>query len=98
MKREILGFGLAAVALLTVGIIGGRNVFPKECPKVEIRGNYPDNKIVLIPTDTIDGRPVYDVVLKNDSLVEHMYSEEIANSLNTGKWQYDEMLRIEGEQ
>ena len=97
MKKEILGFSLAVLMILAVGVLAGRNVFPKEHIKVEMRGNYPDDKMVIIPVDSVDGRPVYDVVLKNDSLVEHMYAEEIAYSLTTGKWQYNEMLRIQEE-
>lgn len=96
--KEILGFSLATVVILSVGIIGGRYVFPKERTKTAMEMHYPDNKIVIIPVDTIDDRPVYDVVLKNDSLVEHMYAEEIGYSLNQGKWQYNEMLRIKEEQ
>jgi hypothetical protein len=50
--------------------------------------------ILLIPTDTVDGRPVYSVLLDDGTGLDLMYAEEIAHSLVTGKWQYNEDLRV----
>jgi hypothetical protein len=38
------------------------------------------------------GTPMYNVKLPNGSTIEYMYAEEIAASIASGKWQYNEDL------
>jgi hypothetical protein len=52
------------------------------------------NSIVLIPADTVDNRPTFHVIFHDSSYIEHMYPEEIAQSLITGEWDYNEDLRV----
>jgi hypothetical protein len=52
------------------------------------------NSIVLVPTDTVEGRPVFTVIFEDEKTLELMYSEEIAHGLITGDWRPDEDLRI----
>lgn len=53
--------------------------------------------IMIIPADTVGGRPTYSVIFEDEKAMDHMYGEEIGNSLATGKWDYDEDLVITTE-
>jgi hypothetical protein len=53
--------------------------------------------IMIIPADTVGGRPTYSVIFDDEKALDHMYGEEIGNSLSTGKWEYDEDLVITTE-
>lgn len=53
--------------------------------------------IMIIPADTVNGRPTYSVIFEDEKGMDHMYGEEIGNSLATGKWGYDEDLVITTE-
>lgn len=53
------------------------------------------NGIRVIPADTVDGRPTFDVVLENEKVLEFMYAEEIAYSLIHNKWIYNEDLTLD---
>ena len=53
--------------------------------------------IMIIPADTVGGRPTYSVIFEDEKGMDHMYGEEIGNSLATGKWDYDEDLVITTE-
>lgn len=53
--------------------------------------------IMLIPSDTVEGRPTYTVIFEDEKALDFMYAEEIGNSLATGKWDYDEDLVITTE-
>ena len=53
--------------------------------------------IMIIPSDTVEGRPTYTVLFEDEKGLDHMYGEEIGNSLATGKWDYDEDLVITTE-
>lgn len=44
-------------------------------------------------SDMVEGRQTYTVVL-GDTIVEHMYAEEIAQSLIDGEWAYNEDLKV----
>jgi len=50
--------------------------------------------IMIIPADTVGGRPTYSVIFDDEKALDFMYAEEIGNSLATGKWEYDEDLKI----
>ena len=62
----------------------------------QCKHNIP-NSIVIIPADTVSGRPTYTVIFEDEKAMDHMYAEEIGNSLATGKWDYDEDLVITTE-
>ena len=53
-----------------------------------------DGRIVLIPVDTIDGRPTYNVLFNDEDGFESMYAEEVLVGLTEGKWNYDEDATI----
>lgn len=99
MKKEIFGFALATIIILAVGVLAGRNIFPrtnivyKECNKKHIN-KMTDGRFMVIPTNSVDGRLAYNVLFEDETGYDSMYPEEIAYSLVTGKWQYNEMLRI----
>jgi hypothetical protein len=53
--------------------------------------------MMIIPSDTVEGRPTYTILFEDEKGLDHMYGEEIGNSLATGKWAYDEDLTITTE-
>jgi hypothetical protein len=53
--------------------------------------------IMILPSDTVEGRPTYNIIFEDEKGLEHMYGEEIGKSLATGKWDYDEDLVITTE-
>jgi len=53
--------------------------------------------VVIIPADTVGGRVTYTVIFDDDKALDHMYGEEIGQSLVTGTWGYDEDLVITTE-
>jgi hypothetical protein len=53
--------------------------------------------IMIIPADTVGGRVTYTVIFDDEKALDHMYGEEIGNSLATGTWGYDEDLVITTE-
>lgn len=58
-----------------------------------------DNQGIVIYEmhDDVDGRKLFTVVFPDGKALEHMYAEEIAHGLKTGKWEYNEDLTIEGD-
>lgn len=55
----------------------------------------PKDAIMLIPTDTMDDRPMYSIIKKGKCIMENMYAEEIFISLKQGKWQYNETALVQ---
>ena len=51
-------------------------------------------RYVIIPADSVDGRPTFNIEFEDGKVLEQMYGEEIAQSLITGKWRYNEYLMI----
>lgn len=51
------------------------------------------NDVIIKKSDMVEGRQTYTIVI-GDTIIEHMYAEEIAYSLNTGVWQYNEYLKV----
>lgn len=49
--------------------------------------------VLIRKSDMVEGRQTYTVVL-GDTIVEHMYAEEIAQSLIDGQWAYNEDLKV----
>lgn len=52
-----------------------------------------EDGVVIRKSDMVEGRQTYTVVL-GDTIIEHMYAEEIAQSLIDGEWAYNEDLTI----
>ena len=84
MKKQIL----FAVIILGLGI-GIGYFFPH-------KQNLPQNSVVIIPTDNVDGRPIFSVLFQDEkkSALDYMYGEEIVNGLMSGNWNYDENISI----
>ena len=53
-------------------------------------------KVVIQNAGDVEGRKTYHVKVGNVTY-EYMYAEEIANSLKTGVWEYNEDLKIESK-
>ena len=84
MKKQIL----FAVIILCLGI-GIGYFFPH-------KQSLPKNSVVIIPTDNVDGRPIFSVLFQDEkkSALDYMYGEEIVNGLVSGNWNYDENISI----
>ena len=50
--------------------------------------------IMLIPSDSVDGRATYTVIFDDEKALDFMYAEEIANGLLTNNWEPNEDLKI----
>ena len=50
--------------------------------------------IMLIPSDSVDGRATYTVIFDDEKGLDFMYAEEIANGLLTNNWEPNEDLKI----
>jgi hypothetical protein len=48
--------------------------------------------------DSVEGRPTFYVEFPDSTGLDSMYPEEIANGLNTGVWNYNEMLELKERQ
>jgi hypothetical protein len=106
MKKEALAFTLVGLMLLGTGFCLGKldgpkvqNVFPPKYHTEDmppVKGKH--EKITLVFSDSVDSRPTYCVEFPDSTVIDAMYPEEIANSLNRGVWEYNEMLTIKEEQ
>ena len=65
-------------------------IHTEDMPSLVKRSN--DVRIVL--SDDVDGRQTYNVIFPDNTIIESMYAEEIANGLITGQWDYNEDLNI----
>ena len=50
--------------------------------------------IMLIQSDSVDGRATYTVIFDDEKALDFMYAEEIANGLLTNNWEPNEDLKI----
>ena len=50
--------------------------------------------VMLVPSDTVSGRPTYTVIFDDEKALDFMYAEEIANGLLTNNWEANEDLKI----
>lgn len=55
-----------------------------------------EKKIVIQEADKVEGRQTYHVKVGKKTY-QYMYAEEIANSLKTGVWEYNEDLKLESK-
>lgn len=96
MKKEVLVFPIVGLLLLGLGFLLGKSDPSNVC--IRKHQNFiEDGRIVIIPTDTVDDRPIYSVLFSDETALDYMYPEEIANGLNSGRWEYNEMLTIKEE-
>lgn len=97
MKKEVFVFSLVGILLLGTGFCLGKLDGPKHHTRnmQPVKGKY--EKITLVFSDSVDGRPTYCVEFPDSTLIDAMYPEEIGNSLNTGVWQYNEDLKLREE-
>ena len=51
-----------------------------------------EKKVIIQESDKVEGRQTYHVKVGKVTY-EYMYAEEIANSLKTGVWEYNEDLK-----
>lgn len=93
MKKEVVLFTMVGLMLLGTGYLLGKSDPANVCTRKH-QNLIDDGRIVIIPADPVDGRLTYTVLLKDEEALESMYGEEIGNSLSTGTWGYNEMLRI----
>lgn len=49
---------------------------------------------VVVTEESDEERPMFTVKLPNGTTLEHLYAEEIANGLLTGKWETNEDLKL----
>lgn len=52
--------------------------------------------VLIVPAgeDPDTGRPLFNVLFPDNKGMENMYAEEIALSLSTGEWQYNDMVTL----
>ena len=91
MNKIVLTAVLSAV-FMYVGYIIGLSKAPVCTRKHQNVIN--DHRIVIIPVDTIDGRKTFNVLFSDEEGLDSMYPEEIGYGLSTGKWSYNEDLKI----
>ena len=95
MKKEIIFLVALIISMLAIGVLLGSVLEPLHVCKRKHMNVINDGRVVILPADsTDDGRPTFDVIISDENVMEHMYPEEIANSLNSGKWEYNEMLEL----
>jgi hypothetical protein len=92
MRKLLIITLVTASTFSYVGCLVGRQGNPTGSAVVN------DGRIILIPTDSVDGRPTYSVLLPDGTAMDGMYPEEIALSLNEGVWQYNETLTLTDNQ
>lgn len=56
-------------------------------------GIHKKSDVVIRKSDLFEGRQTFTVIVDGKTM-EYMYAEEIAMSLKTGKWEYNEDLAI----
>jgi len=95
MKKQTIAVLIAlSLMLIGVGMLLNEVLTPIQKCTRKHQNFIADGRIVIIPVDTVDGRPIYNVLFNDEDGLDEMYPEEIANGLATGKWDYNEMLII----
>lgn len=104
-KKILLTTLLSAVVFGYCGfVIGKSTMCPpiKHSSKKHIVSNSVTVPIVmdgakslcLMFADSVDGRPTFTVMFNDTTVLDAMYPEEIANGLLSGKWEYDEDIKL----
>jgi hypothetical protein len=99
MKNVIVTI-VVGLSMLILGLFLGRKLESDciVCKGKKVVNRMNDGRFMVIPVDTVDGRPTYNVLFEDENGYDSMYAEEIANSLNKGKWEYNEMLKVVEEE
>lgn len=92
MKKVIITAVLSALVFTYVGYLVGLSNAPK-CHRPHINV-INDGRFTVVPADTVEGRQTYNVLFEDETGLDSMYPEEIAKSLVTGRWQYNEDLIV----
>ena len=89
---------LLILLALGTGLVFGFYYGRKEIKTIEqpkaVNARMVSDRIVIIAVDTVDGRPIFNVLFQDEDVMDSMYGEEIGNALATGDWHYDEDLRV----
>lgn len=56
-------------------------------------GIHKNSDVVIRKSDLVEGRQTFTVIVDGKTM-EYMYAEEIAKSLQTGVWEYNEDLAL----
>ena len=103
MKKLNVKIIVASMFLLGVGFMLGKssnrykvqNVFPPKYYTEDMTSlTKQDNTMQIVFADSVEGRPTYNILFSDSTILDSMYPEEIANGLITGKWDYNEDLTI----
>lgn len=96
---------VVGLMLLGVGYLLGKqearlqNVFPAKYHTEDMKPVVGKPKsITVVFADSVEGRPTFYVEFPDSTGLDSMYPEEIANGLNTGVWNYNEMLEVKERQ
>lgn len=92
MKKILLATTLSGLVFGYCGFVMGKSTQAK-C-RQKHQNFIDDGRMVIIPTDTIDGRPTYTILFRDEEGLDGIYAEEIGYGLMSGKWKYDEDIVI----
>lgn len=102
MKKTLIVVIITAITFTYCGYLVGMSTVK---PLVVYKERYNEdtfipNKGTSMPftvqfADSVGGRPTYNISFPDSTGLDSMYPEEIAASLITGKWQYNEDFRID---
>lgn len=87
---KVLAVVLISSGLFWTGVAVGIKYVNK--PK---KSTANDGRFVIVPNGNADNRPTFTVILDDNRTMDHMYAEEIAQSMIDGQWKYNECLTIE---
>jgi hypothetical protein len=94
MKQAIV-VSVTAVVFLFIGVLAGKTAFKTTVPCNKQHMCLEEGTFLVSPSDTVRGKATFNVYFYNNGTgLDNMYPEEIANSLITDKWQYNEMLEL----
>jgi hypothetical protein len=102
MRKIILTTVLSALVFGYCGFVIGKSTMHHITKKKHVITNAVTVPIVVDQTkslcllfaDSVDGRPTFTVMFNDTTVLDAMYPEEIANGLLSGKWEYDEDIKL----
>lgn len=91
MRIIAIGYLATIVIALSLMLISCSTTSKPAFTKQELKEG-----IVILPSeiDPDTDRPMFNVIFPDGKALENMYAEEIAHSLATGKWEYNDMLTL----
>lgn len=87
--------GLSIIAVACIGLAIDSWLHNKPCNHMYINATD-DDRFIIIPQDSCDGKPTFTVVFDDDFTIEHMFAEEIMVGLAKGEWKYNDFLGEDG--